>query len=199
MWRGPSGSEGGISRCRVPVTAAICYYRHMLRHIEIVLRRRGVTCVAALLDDQAPRTCRAVWEALPQEGDVYHAKYAGNEFYALVPAFPAEPLGIEHGSIVPARGDVGYLYLPAGVRLPADAQPSLSGQAAVDLALFYDRNNILLSPSEGYLPCNVFATIVRNLDQVTAAGNDIWRAGAIGERLCFRRLEQTALEQWGLA
>ena len=171
----------------------------MLRYIEITLRRRGVTCVAALLDDQAPRTCRAVWEALPQEGDVYHAKYAGNEFYALIPAFPAEPLGIEHGSIVPARGDVGYLYLPAGVRLPADAQRSLSGQAVVDLALFYDRNNILLSPSEGFLPCNVFATIVRNLDQVTAAGNDIWRAGAIGERLCFRRLEQTALAHWGLA
>ena len=85
------------------------------------------------------------------------------------------------------------------MRLPADAQRSLSGQAAVDLALFYDRNNILLSPSEGFLPCNVFATIVRNLDQVTAAGNDIWRAGAIGERLCFRRLEQTALAHWGLA
>ena len=75
----------------------------MPRYIEITLRRRGVTCVAALLDDQAPRTCRAVWDALPQEGDVYHAKYAGNEFYALIPAFPAEPLGIENGSIVPAR------------------------------------------------------------------------------------------------
>ena len=61
---------------------------------------------------------------------------------------------------------------PAGVRLPADPHRSLTGQAAVDLALFYDRNNILLSPSEGYLPCSVFATIVRNPDQVTAAGND---------------------------
>ena len=163
----------------------------MPRYIEISLRQRGVTCVAALLDDQAPRTCRAVWDALPQEGDVYHAKYAGNEFYALVPAFPAEPLGIENGTIVPAKGDVGYLHLPAGVRLPADAQQGLSGQAAVDLAVFYDRNNILLSPSEGYLPCNVFATIVRNLEQVTAAGNDIWRAGAVGERLRFRRLEHS--------
>ena len=172
---------------------------HMARYMEITLRKRGVACVAALLDDQAPRTCRAVWEALPQEGDVYHAKYASNEFYALVPAFPDEPLGIENGSIVPARGDVGYFYLPAGMRLPADAQPSLGGQAAVDLALFYDRNNILLSPSEGYLTCNVFATVVRHLDEVTAAGNDIWRAGAIGERLSFRRLEGAALEQWELA
>ena len=171
----------------------------MPRYIEITLRKRGIGCVAALLDEQAPRTCRAVWEALPQEGDVYHAKYASNEFYALVPAFPAEPLGIENGTIVPARGDVAYFYLPAGVRLPADAQADLAGQAVVDLALFYDRNNILLSPSEGYLPGNIFATVVRNLDQVTAAGNDIWRAGAIGERLSFRRLEGTALERWGLA
>ena len=179
-------------------SSSICYDSYMPRYIEISLRRRGVTCVAALLDDRAPRTCHAVWEALPQEGDVYHAKYAGNEFYTLVPAFPAEPLGIENGTIVPARGDVGYLHLPAGVRLPADARQALGGQAAVDLAVFYDRNNILLSPSEGYLPCNVFATIVRNLDQVTAAGNDIWRAGAVGERLCFRRMEQTSLERWAL-
>ena len=94
---------------------------------------------------------------------------------------------------------MAYFYLPAGVRRPADAQADLAGQAVVDLALFYDRNNILLSPSEGYLPGNIFATVVRNLDQVTAAGNDIWRAGAIGERLSFRRLEGAALERWGLA
>ncbi len=171
----------------------------MPRYIEITLRKRGIGCVAALLDEQAPRTCRAVWEALPQEGDVYHAKYASNEIYALVPAFPAEPPGIENGSIVPAKGDVGYFHLPAGTRLPADAQRSLGGQAVVDLALFYDRNNILLSPSEGYLTCNVFATVVRNQEQITVAGNDIWRAGAIGERLSFRRLEGAALDRWGLA
>ena len=102
----------------------------MPRYIEISLRHRGVTCVAALLDDQAPRTCRAVWDALPQEGDVYHAKYAGNEFYALVPAFPSEPLGIENGTIVPAKGDVGYLHLPAGVRLPVS--PSTAGPSVAE-------------------------------------------------------------------
>ncbi len=58
----------------------------MPRYVEITLRKRSVTCVAALLDEHAPHTCRAVWEALPQEGDVYHAKYASNEIYALVPA-----------------------------------------------------------------------------------------------------------------
>ena len=83
----------------------------MPRYIETILRRRGVTCVAALLDDRAPRTCRAVWEALPPEGDVYHAKYAGNEFYTLVPAFQA--LGLR-------RVAVASPYLPEVEAMLAD-------------------------------------------------------------------------------
>ena len=58
----------------------------MSRYIEITLKKRGISCVARLLDEKAPRTCEAVWNALPQEGEVYHAKYASNEIYALVPA-----------------------------------------------------------------------------------------------------------------
>jgi hypothetical protein len=49
------------------------------RHIEISLVKRGVTATAQLLDERAPITCAAVWDALPLAGDVYHAKYARNE------------------------------------------------------------------------------------------------------------------------
>ncbi len=31
----------------------------MPRYVEITLRKRGIACVAALLDEQAPRTCPA--------------------------------------------------------------------------------------------------------------------------------------------
>ena len=44
----------------------------MSRHIEIALEKRAVRCVARLLDEQAPRTCAALWDALPQGGDAFH-------------------------------------------------------------------------------------------------------------------------------
>ncbi|MGH3663081.1 MAG: DUF3830 family protein, partial [Micromonosporaceae bacterium] len=37
----------------------------MARYITITLDKRGVSCRARLLDDLAPRTARAVWDALP--------------------------------------------------------------------------------------------------------------------------------------
>lgn len=57
------------------------------RYVQVSLDKRGVRCTAKLLDDRAPVTCAAVWDALPLGSDVYHAKYARNEIYALFPAF----------------------------------------------------------------------------------------------------------------
>ena len=34
----------------------------MDRYIEVTLRKRGVSCIARMLDDLAPKTCEAVWE-----------------------------------------------------------------------------------------------------------------------------------------
>ena len=53
----------------------------MARYIEVTLKKRDVSCVAKMLDDLAPKTCEAVWNALPQESDAFHAKYASNEVY----------------------------------------------------------------------------------------------------------------------
>src|SRR5205814_5808273 len=53
----------------------------MTRHIRITLEKRRVSSVARLLDEDAPLTSAAVWDALPQGGPVYHAKYARNEIY----------------------------------------------------------------------------------------------------------------------
>lgn len=70
------------------------------RFIEVSLDKRGVSCTAKLLDDRAPITCAAVWDALPLGGDVYHAKYARNEIYALIP--PSLPRS-RHWKIPPLR------------------------------------------------------------------------------------------------
>jgi hypothetical protein len=57
------------------------------RFVEVGLAKRAVACRVRLLDDRAPLTCAAIWDALPLAGDVYHAKYARNEIYTLLPAF----------------------------------------------------------------------------------------------------------------
>jgi len=171
----------------------------MARYIEIVLKKRNVRCVARLLDEEAPKTCEVVWRALPQEGDVFHAKYANNELYTLVPSFAEAEPGLENHTLFPIPGDLLYFYLRPGVRLPREARELAdAGLGVVDLAVFYDRNNFLFSPTEGPFPGNVFATIVKNLGAMTRAGNSVWREGAVEERLIYRRLEAEQLKEWDI-
>jgi hypothetical protein len=165
------------------------------RHIEITLELRSVSCVARLLEDRAPRTCAAVWDALPQSGPAYHGKYARNEIYTLVEDFaPAAP-GPEHTTITPIPGDICAFWFTAtelgsvshgysGERVP---QP---GAMIVDLAVFYERNNLLLNPDVGWVPGNVFATVVKGLDEIAAAAQDMWLNGFADERLRLARLER---------
>ena len=45
----------------------------MAREIEIVFVDSGVIGRVELLDAEAPRTCQAIWDALPRFGDGSHA------------------------------------------------------------------------------------------------------------------------------
>lgn len=164
----------------------------MTKEIEVVLPGRGVVCVARLLEDDAPRTCAAVWDSLPQGGDVFHAKYARNELYTFVPPFAPAPIGPENPTVTPIPGDLVYFefgagMLPAGSYGYADDQGAAGADAVIDLAVFYGRNNLLLNGDVGWVPGNVFGAVTEGLDELAAAGNDLWRNGAAGERLEFRR------------
>jgi hypothetical protein len=163
----------------------------MARYMEIRLEKRGVSCVAKLLDEDAPQTCEIVWEALPLSGDVYHAKYASNEIYTLVPPIRDGAPGRENPTIVPTAGDVAYFYFPIGeigYRWARD-RGFTDVAGLVDLAVFYGRNNLLLSPTQGFVVANLYATVVENLEAFAAASNDVWRSGQVGETLSYRRVE----------
>jgi hypothetical protein len=162
----------------------------MARRIRIAFEKRGVSCVARMLEDEAPRTCEIVWNALPQGGDVIHAKFASNEVYCLVPALQGEEPGLEHPSLMPIPGDVVYFNFEAGI-LPDRVREAhgLTGPTFVDLAIFYGRNNFLFNPAVGFVPGNVYATIEENFDEMAAACQDVWAAGAVGERLVYSRVE----------
>ena len=161
----------------------------MVRKMEIVLEKRGVRCVAELLDDRAPKTCEAMWAAMPVGGQAYHAKYASNEVYCLVAPFAESEPGQENSTIAPAAGDVVYFRFPPGHVKQPELAKTADRVGMVDLALFYAPNNLLLSPATGFVPGNVFARITENFEAMAAACDSIWREGFVDERLVYSRLE----------
>src|SRR5688572_9787834 len=122
----------------------------MSRYIKVTLELRGASCVARLLDEEAPRTAAAVWDALPISSQVFHGKYARNEIYGLVPGFASVEPGKENPTVTPITGDLCYFAFDANdLATPshgyaADAGPGKL-EKIIDLALFYGRNNLLLN------------------------------------------------------
>ena len=160
------------------------------RFIKVSLTERGINCTAKLLVDRAPITCGAVWDALPLSGEVYHAKYARNEIYALFPPFAKSEPPLENPTVTPIPGDLCYFSF-AGAELGTNAygydREVRAGTTVVDLALFYERNNLLLNGDVGWVPGIVWGQVVEGLEEMAEACNDLWRSGALGETLSFRR------------
>ncbi len=160
------------------------------RYLEASLVKRGVTCTARLLDDRAPVTCAAVWDALPLGGDVHHAKYARNEIHALFPPLADTGPPPENPTVTPVPGDLCYFTF-------AGAEPATTshgydrevrpGTTLVDLALFYERNNLLLNGDVGWVPGIVRGQVVEGPAGMAEGCDDLWRTGAAGETLSFRR------------
>lgn len=166
----------------------------MARYITISLDKRGVSCRARLLDEQAPRTCEAVWAALPQSDQAYHAKYARNEVYTLLQPFAEREPGLENPTITPIPGDVVYFgFEPWQIGNPAygydEESKAHGGGGATDLAIFYGRNNLLINGDAGWVPGNVFGTITEGLEEIAAACQDVWLRGVEGETLSFHRAD----------
>jgi len=163
----------------------------MSRYITISLDKRGVTATARLLDDLAPLTCAAVWDALPLTGDAYHAKYARNEIYTLLSTFAESEPTRENPTVTPIPGDVAYFSFDKWQLATSSHGYSKNEKPhdltqIVDLALFYERNNLLLNPDYGFVPANIFATITDGLDRMAEASQDLWMTGVLGETLSFR-------------
>ena len=163
----------------------------MTKYIEIRLRERGARCVARLLEAEAPRTCETLWSALPLKGAVQHAQYTRNEIHTLMPPLEGRDPRAENPTITPIPGDVCYFRHPAGIvpRYRRIAEGLEQTDTVVSVALFYARNNLLLSPDIGFMPGNVVATVEEGLDAMATACRDIFASGSRGEQLSFRRYE----------
>lgn len=146
-------------------------------YVIVGLRQRGVSVRLKLRWDRSPETCAAVSRRLPVDEQVWHAKYAHNEVYALVPAWENDPRP-EWTCAYPGPGDLMYIPHPPGL-LPGGGAGRL-----VDLAYFYERGNCLYGPF-GPAVGTIFATMtnVDDVETMAEACHDLWFAGAKGERM----------------
>jgi hypothetical protein len=81
------------------------------RQIRLTFVDSGVSAVAELLDDEAPRTCAYVWDQLPLEHDLYHGRYSGMEAFVVLDE--AEELPPERRCSLPLPGEILYWYDPS--------------------------------------------------------------------------------------
>lgn len=100
----------------------------------------------------------------------------------------------ENTTVTPIPGDLCYFTFDGNdLATPSHGYGSDSGPGElshiIDLALFYGRNNLLLNGDQGWVPGNVFASVVEGLDEMAAACQDVWMGGARGETLTFARVE----------
>jgi len=76
-----------------------------VRRIELELE--GATTVAHLLDDLAPKACRALFDALPFEDDVTHGRWSGGRLHThRHPALGLSADELENPSVYQAPGDI---------------------------------------------------------------------------------------------
>ena len=102
----------------------------MTRFVSVTLDSRGVSCVARLLDDEAPRTCAAVWDALPLQGitTITHSSGEVLHFWCSVPEPVQGPSLTPRIVPVEHRGQqVGVIFLlyQATNREPNEAVPKV--------------------------------------------------------------------------
>ncbi len=124
---------------------------------QIIVTLGGVEAVADIFDDRAPKTCAAVWNALPLRETINHANFSGEEV-----SFPTFGLmwEREHQLYDNEPGDLGYF-----VQGPA-------------ICIYYGALRVIS-------PGNVFGRIATNLPRIQEIARRSWKEP--GNRIALRR------------
>lgn len=139
----------------------------MTKRLRLIFPKENVTSAAVLLEEEAPETCRIVWNTLPFQGELNHAMWSGPETYLKID--PSIQIPPEHQTTHPFPGEIGFYSLP-GNRL-VDWPDDLS-----ELAFFYGRGARPSMP-DGPVAMNLFARIEDNLEGFTDICHRIRRDG----------------------
>ena len=122
----------------------------MARTILLTFVGEGVSAVADLLDEQAPETCRIIWEHLPLEGRTVHGMYSGPEVFIRADHLPPAPPENQIHRALP--GDVGFWFQEAG-------RYASSPHAVAEIVFIYARGAAIMGPDGQPTWVNMFAQI----------------------------------------
>jgi hypothetical protein len=120
-----------------------------------------------LYEDNAPETCKAIWQALekPVRVPAMHAMFAGPEIMLGVPpeAQNFDPRGIpaENQTCFPVAGDCLWFYQAKGL------MKGLSDELW-EIGMFYGDGGRIFGPL-GWTPCNIFGRMVEGLEAFAAS------------------------------
>lgn len=120
--------------------------RNMASNEKIMLVFGNIRVTAQLLWEEAPKTCASIWDALPLEGTVNHARLAGDELM-----FPTRIyIDPENQSKAQKTGNISYW------------------PDRMSICIFY-------GPTEGVGLTNVFAKVTSDIEVLKSIGDDIWK------------------------
>jgi hypothetical protein len=141
----------------------------MSRRITVEFERGG-SFVARLLDEEAPTTCAAVWDALPIQGEVKRSAFSGLVMFVSTDVSVTEPENAKVYGLCP--GDMSFFINVH--RLALDHQINwVFGPAA-------------MRDVGGDTLMNHFARIVEgDLDELAQIGDRVWTQGV--ENVVIRR------------
>ena len=148
----------------------------MTKKIELTIVELRVTAIAELMEDDAPRTCAAMWKVLerPFECRARHSIWCGRKITLNIPELnrvidPIE-IPLENRTVFPQTGDLLWNYWP-----PKAVRGFPDG--VWDFMVIYGPEAIMKGPL-GQEPCNLFARITTGLQEFTAACSQFRISGA---------------------
>ena len=166
----------------------------MTRYVTITLDKRGVSCTARLLDDAAPRTAAAVWDALPlSRAGLPRQVRPQRDLRAAARSSPTADPGKENTTITPIPGDVCWFTFEGD-----DLGNPAYGYEAEEEHRSMTRRSSTWRSSTAATTCSSTATRAgcpatcsarssRGSPEMAAACQDVWMGGARGETLTFAR------------
>jgi hypothetical protein len=125
---------------------------------------KGGAFVANLLEDEAPKTCKAIKDRLPFEYRFHHSIVSGQAVVALPPDLTVERENQRVAGIPP--GTISFLVRDEPLLVPDEIY--ISYGTFVSRGLTIDMKQ----------PVNVFAQIESNLDELKEVGTRILMNGA---------------------
>lgn len=141
---------------------------------------KGGSFVATLLENEAPRTCSAIWDKLPIVSEAQHAQYSGKIIFFFAPQIGFTELenpklmNLVPGDIALNTHPLHKLHLTPSLGIPLEILIAYGGSLQADWC--------------GPSPVNHFAKIAESdLDDLVKAGMRNRREGF--EKIVLRKIE----------